>query len=138
MSISKEDLMRYLDGELEPEQVTRVERALGESTELRRELAIFRALHADLEGLPTPGAGRGSVWRQVNQSLNRPVGWILVAVGSVLWSGYGLWVFANSPSNPVQKLAVAALVVGFLIMLVGTILERSAEWKVDPYRDVER
>ena len=58
--------------------------------------------------------------------------------GFVLWAGYGAWVFATSPANPVEKLAIGALAIGFLILLVATIFERLGEWKDDPYRDVER
>ena len=130
--------MRYLDGELPAEGVARVEEELARSTELRREVAIFRAMHDDLEGMALASGGRGSVWEGVNRRLTRPLGWILFTAGAVLWAVCGAWVYLTSPSDPVQKLAVAALAVGFLILLAGTILERMAEWRTDPYRDVER
>ena len=74
----------------------------------------------------------------MNRRLTRPVGWILLVSGFALWAGYGAWVFATSPVNPVEKLAVGALSVGFLILLVAAILDRVQEWRNDPYRDVER
>ncbi len=40
--------------------------------------------------------------------------------------------------NPVEKLAVGALAVGFLVLLAAAILDRVQEWRSDPYRDVER
>ena len=42
--ISSDDLMRYLDGELSPDERARVDAQLQRSTELQREVAIFRAL----------------------------------------------------------------------------------------------
>ena len=78
------------------------------------------------------------MWTAVQRRLTRPVGWLLLVTGFVLWSGYGAWVFATSPADPVEKLAIGALVVGFLVLLSSTILERLSEWKDDPYRDVER
>lgn len=136
--ISNDDLMRYLDDELSAEDRRRVEGALRESTELRRDLAIFRSMRLDLEDLTGSGRSEDSVWMAVQRRLTQPVGWILLVSGFVLWTGYGAWVFATSPANPVEKLAVGALAIGFLILLASTILERLSEWKDDPYRDVER
>ena len=136
--ISNEDLMRYLDDELSGEERLAVEAALRDSTELRRDLAIFRSMRLDLEDLTDPGRPDSSVWGRVHRRLTQPIGWILLVAGFVLWAGYGAWVFATSPADPVEKLAIGALAVGFLILLVSTILERLSEWKDDPYRDVER
>jgi anti-sigma factor RsiW len=136
--ISNEDLMRYLDDELSSEERRRVEEAIQDSTELRRDLAIYRSMRLDLSELPGARRADRSVWGAVNRQLTRPVGWVLLIVGFVVWAGYGAWVFATSPANPVEKLAVGALVVGFLILLAATIFERLGEWKDDPYRDVER
>lgn len=136
--ISRDELMRYLDEELDPEGRARVQEALAASTELRRELAIFRAMQSDLAGLPDRSRPSPSVWSAVNRRLTRPVGWILMVGGFLLWAGYGAWIFATSPANPVEKLAVGALSVGFLILLGATIFDRLREWKTDPYRDIQR
>ncbi|MDT8341762.1 MAG: hypothetical protein RQ751_09645 [Longimicrobiales bacterium] len=135
---SHEDLMRYLDGELADEERRGVEAALAASTELQRELAIYRSLQRDLRSLGE-GAGAGpSVWSAVNRRLARPFGWVLLVVGFLGWSGFGIWIFATSAANPVEKLSVGALLIGFLILLGSAIFERSREWKSDPYRDIER
>jgi anti-sigma factor RsiW len=139
MSVSNEELMRYLDGEVSPDERARIEKALAGSTELQRELSIYRAMQRDLADLPEAVERRSSsIWQMVNRRLTRPVGWILLVGGFLLWAGYGAWVFATSPANPVEKLAVGALAVGFLILLATTVLDRIQEWKHDPYRDIER
>jgi hypothetical protein len=130
--------MRFLDDELSPEERTRVQQALGTSTELQRELAIYQAIRSDLTALPEGMRPGSSVWGSVNRRLTRPVGWILMVSGFLIWAGYGAWVFTTSPANPVEKMAVGALVVGFLILLGSTIMDRLQEWKTDPYRDIER
>jgi hypothetical protein len=130
--------MRYLDGELSPSERARVEEGLTRSTELQRELAIFRSMQEDLASLPGGQPRDSSVWGAVNRRLTRPLGWVLLVSGFVLWVAYGTWVFATSPVNPVEKLAVGALGVGFLILLLAAILDRLQEWRNDPYRDVER
>lgn len=136
--ISSEELMRYLDDELDPSGRALVEEALAVSTELRRELAVYRSMQSDLAGLAGPARPVPSVWSAVNRRLTRPVGWILMVGGFVLWAGYGAWVFATSPANPVEKLGLGALAVGFLILLGATIFDRLREWNTDPYRDIER
>jgi len=136
--VSHDDLMRYLDGELPREERRRVEDALRESTELRREMALYEAMHDDLRELSLTMKEATSVWGQVNRRITRPFGWALVIAGTVLWAVYGVVVFALSPGNLLEKLAIGALVVGLLILLSTTIWERYRDWTQDPYRDIQR
>lgn len=136
--MSNEDLMRFLDGELPPDEVQRVEEALQSSTELQRELRIFEALREDVGGLTYDPPAHTSVWDGVQRRLTRPVGWILFISGAILWMAYGSWVFATSAADPVEKLAIGALTIGFLILLGSTVSERVREWHTDPYRDIQR
>ena len=137
--VSKEDLMRYMDGEMPPEERTRLDAELERSTELTRELAIFRAMRSDFQGLTfDPGTYHRSVWDQVNASVTRPVGWILIVVGVIVWMAYGAYVFTTSPADPWGKLATGAIVIGILTLLASVIWERYQEWGTDPYRDVHR
>ena len=86
--VTKEDLMRYMDGEMPPEQRARLDTELERSTELKRELAIFRAMRTDFQGLSfDPGTYHKSMWDKVNASVTRPIGWVLVVVGVVVWTG---------------------------------------------------
>lgn len=131
--------MRYLDGEMAPEERARVDAELERSTELQRELAMFRSLKSDIQGLSfQPGTNRFSVWDRVNAHVNRRVGWILVLAGVVVWMIYGAWVFATFPVSPVEKLATGAVAIGILMLLASVIWERYREWQHDPYKDVHR
>ena len=137
--ISSEDLMRYLDGELAPEERARIDAELGRSTELQRELAIFRALKSDFQQLSFhPATYRTSVWDEVNLQVARPFGWMLVIAGVALWMSYGAYVFATSPSDPWEKMATGAIAIGILTLLASVIWERIREWDSDPYKDVHR
>jgi anti-sigma factor RsiW len=136
--VTNEDLMRYLDGEMPPEAHARMEAELARSTELRRELAIYRALQSGFRDLSFAIRPDASVWDTVDRRLSRPIGWILFVAGTVLWFAHAGWVFATSAADPWEKLAVSALAVGFLILLGTTIFERMREWRTDPYRDIER
>ena len=137
--VTRELLMLYLDGELAPDERRGVEEALSASTELQRELAIFRAMKQDFQQLSFhPGDLRRSVWDQVNTRLTRPIGWLLLVVGLLAWALYGSYVFATGPADAWEKLATGAIAIGILMLLASVIFERYREWLTDPYRDVYR
>jgi hypothetical protein len=131
--------MRFLDGELPPEEHARVQAALAASTELAREAAIYRAVKGRFQDISFhPGTYHSSVWDEVNQHLTRPIGWILLVAGAVVWTAYGVYVFVVSPMEMWEKLATGAVVIGVLTLLASVIWERYREWLTDPYRDVQR
>ena len=81
--VTHEELMRYLDGEVGPEERDRIETSVEVSTELRRELAVYRAMKDDLQSLKLNENGpNGSVWYAVNRHLARPFGWVLPRPGT--------------------------------------------------------
>jgi hypothetical protein len=137
--ISPDDLMRYVDGELSPEERAHVDSELRTSTELQREVAILRALKSDFRELSFRSDTHGtSVWDQVNAHVNRPIGWVLVVAGLIAWTTYGAYVFATSATSAWEKLATGAVVIGVILLLASVIWERYREWDTDPYRDVQR
>jgi anti-sigma factor RsiW len=137
--VTHEDLMRFLDGELPPEEHALVQAAIASSTELAREAAIYRAMKGRFQEISFhPGTYHASVWDGVNQHLTRPIGWILVLAGAAVWAVYGVYVFLVSPVDLWQKLATGAVVIGILALLASVIWERYREWLTDPYRDIQR
>ena len=137
--VTHEDLMRFLDGELPPEEHARVQAAIAASTELAREAAIYRAVKGRFREISFhPGTYHSSVWDEVNQHLPRPIGWILVVAGAAVWAVYGVYVFVVSPVELWEKLATGAIVIGTLALLASVIWERYREWLTDPYRDIHR
>jgi len=138
-AIGPDELMRYLDGEMTPEQRRLVESALEQSTELQRDLAVFRALKEDVQGLTfRSGPVQRSVWDDVNGSLNRPMGFAFLTVGLVIWITYGTYLFATSTASPWEKLGTAAIAIGMLQLLASVIWDRYRDWQTDPYRNVNR
>ncbi len=131
--------MRYLDGEVTPEERNRIERSVGESTELRRELAVYRAMKDDLQTLQLKQDGEGrSVWDAVNRQLTRPLGWVLLVVGTVFWVAYSVYVYLASPAFLWEKVATSAIVIGVLLLFISVIWDRYRDWLTDPYRDIQR
>jgi hypothetical protein len=136
---SPDDLMRFLDGEMSPDERARVEVEIGRSTELQHELAIYQGMRSDFLSLSFhPAEYHRSVWDQVNATVARPIGWLLIVVGITVWTAYGAYVFSASPLDPWEKLATGAVVIGVLTLLTSVIWERYREWGTDPYKDVYR
>ena len=137
--VTHEELMRYLDGEVGPEERTRIESSVEDSTELRRELAVYKAMKDDLQTLKlSDGGHHGSVWNSVNRHLTRPMGWTLLIIGSLVWAAYGIFVFLTSQAFFLEKMATSAIVIGVLLLFASVIWERYREWLTDPYRDIQR
>ena len=136
--LSHEGLMRYLDGEAAPEERARIDAALAESTELRRDLTIFRTMKSDLQAMTFGLANDHSVWGVVHRRITRPLGWLLLSVGFLSWILYGSYLYLVSAIDPWEKLATSAIGLGILFLLGTVIYERRKEWLTDPYRSVYR
>ncbi len=137
--MGREELMRFLDGEASPEERKAVQRKLDQSSELRREIAIFKGMKAQLQDLSfAPPRTSGSAWDRIRTRITQPLGWTLVVSGAVAWLGYGAWVFAKSPTAIVAKLATSAVAIGVLVLLAGVVFARFQDYKTDPYKDVHR
>ncbi len=137
--LSAETLMAYLDGELPPEGRAQVEAVLARHTEARRDLVLFQHLHEDLSGIRfRTHDARTSIWGRVHARLTHPLGWFLVAMGTMAWLIYGAWMYVSSATPTLEKLMTGAVVIGILVLFTSVIHERYREWLVDPYRDVER
>ncbi len=135
--VSQEDLMRFLDGEVSPAERAAVERVLETSSELRREVALFRSMKENLQDLSLAHGGV-SVWGRIRTRITMPIGWILTTSGVVAWLAYGAWSFVRSPSGIVVKLATGGIAIGILVLLAHVIWDRYKEYGTDPYRNVHR
>ncbi len=139
MDYSNDDLMRYLDGEMQPGDRARFEGIVEASTELQRELALYRALKDNLQGISfAPALAGRSVWDRVNARLARPIGWVMLVIGATLWAIYGGYIYLQSAINAWEKLATSAVISGILILFATVAWERYRAWLVDPYKDVHR
>ena len=136
--VSHESLMRYLDGEAAPEERARIDAALADSTELQREIVIFRTMKSDLQAMTFGLAADQSVWGAVHRRITRPLGWIMLIAGFVTWGAYGSYLYLSSAIDGWEKLATSAIGLGILFLFGTVIYERRKEWLTDPYRNVYR
>ena len=130
--------MRYLDGELSPDERVRVDERISASTELQRDIAVFGKMKEDFRAMSFAGYEKQSVWDLVSRRLTRPVGWVLIVSGSLLCTVYGIYLYLISAAYLLEKVASAAIVIGVLMLLGSVIYERYRDWLTDPYRDLQR
>lgn len=135
---SREELMRFLDGEAAPEERAEVESRLESSSELRREFAVYKAMKEGLRDLSLAAPAFDSSWDRIRTRITTPMGWLLVGSGLVAWVAYGLWVFFTSPASTVVRIASGGVVIGILVLLANVIWDRCKEYRTDPYRHVHR
>lgn len=136
----REDLARYVDGELHGADLAGFESHLADCTECKREVAVFRSLKGELQemGLKKPEVPGGSVWSGVNKRIARPTGWVFVFIGVVMYLAYAVYTFIQSPIDLFEKLATGFVVIGFLILLASVGYERIRSYKTDPYKGVDK
>ena len=101
---------------------------------LRRLLPVCVGIFALWSGFVTAGA----IDDRVNRHLTRPIGWILLLIGGVVWVAYAAYLFFTSPADLIEKLATGAMVIGILLLLASVIWEQYRSWLTDPYRDLQR
>ncbi|MBN2449183.1 MAG: zf-HC2 domain-containing protein [Lentisphaeria bacterium] len=135
-------LMGMMDGELTPEQASAVTRHLDRCEACRREFEELRAACDPLRELVFREPDRerlARLWRTPFSRFTYHAGLLLVLVGWLVLVGYAAVAIAgdNKAELPV-KLALAGIVVGFVILFANVLVQRLATWRQDPYKEVER
>lgn len=133
----------YLDGELEPHERARFDRYLESNPDFRAEVADMGQLVDAATGLsvePLPDEIWDTFLDNVYHRLERRTGWTLLIIGIALVATLALYWFAVSPWASSTTKVIAALPVGGLVVLFGSVLrERLFMLKTDRYsRDVKR
>jgi len=135
-------LSAYLDRELTQAENQRVRVHLETCEACRREFADLQRL-GDLAGslhfVDPPEDRMNELERTVSVRAPRRAGWLLLIVGAAVWVGYAAYLFAVEPDVAVwQKLSLAAVVIGVVLLLLSAGRERWLEQRNDRYRRVIR
>ncbi len=136
-------LMGYLDGELGPDDVRRVEEALAADPALRAELAEMRAVARLMDGLGVDEKSDAALklfWGGVYNRLERRTGWFLLLGGFFGLVALLAGIFFASSTTPLGvKVAVAALGLGSAVLLGSVWREQARAARHDRYsREVIR
>ncbi len=136
-------LMGYLDGELDDEQRRKVEAALEQAEDLRRELSEMRPLKR-LTAAATSDDEMDSeldrFWGAVYNRTERHVAWVLLLGGAlILLSGILLLFFKNGDYPLGLRISGACALAGFLLLVWSVLRQRLRVLRHDRYsREVHR
>jgi len=135
-----------VDGELEPDDVTRIEAHLAENEETRREVEQLRRLKNVTGALrlkePPPEAWE-DFWQNAYNRSERSLGWLLLGLAVLVLGGWGVTELLRSllgaDSLPALiKGAVIGAVAGLGLLLASVIRERLHKRSRTRYKDVIR
>jgi predicted anti-sigma-YlaC factor YlaD len=139
-------LMGYLDSELTELEILRVEQHIKECAECAAELEEFRKLKEvthDMKVLMPDEKYWEDYWSHVYNRLERRIGWILISLGAILLTSYGLYVgieelLLRQGIPLLVRIGVIALVIGFCTLLISGLRERLFMAKSDKYERIKR
>jgi anti-sigma factor RsiW len=135
-------LVGLLDGELTPDETRQINDHLTRCAACRAEYEQLRETTGKLSAISfrEPGdAVLAQVWKSPFSRLARNTSLVLIIGGYAGLMGYGLFEFLTSGTKELPaKMGLAAIVLGFLILLVQLIRERVKTYKTDPYKEIER
>ena len=139
-------LSAYVDGELGPDDVARIEAHLEESEATRREVEKLRRLKAVTGAmrLKEPPAEEWEIfWKSLYNRAERSVGWILLCVGLVVIGAWGLTevltALLNTDTLPLYvKGGIFVVAAGGLVLLISAIRERIYKRNRTRYKDIIR
>ncbi|HEY9174744.1 MAG TPA: zf-HC2 domain-containing protein [Verrucomicrobiae bacterium] len=135
-------LVGLLDSELTPEETRQANDHLTRCAACRADYEQLRETTGKLSAITftePDDALLARVWKSPFSRLARNTSLVLIIGGYAALIGYGLFAFLTSGKEELPaKLGVAAIVLGFLILLVQLIRERITTYKTDPYKGIER
>ena len=139
-------LSAYVDGELGPRDVARVEAYLAANEEARQEVEQLRRLNRVTGAMrlkQAPPEEWEAFWESIYNRAERSLGWILFVLGVAVIGGWAAWELAQALLGTEQLpwLVKGAIIVGtggVLVLLLSVIRERVFKRSRTRYKDVIR
>lgn len=135
-------LSGLVDDELQTDEKVQVNDHLQKCSHCRRELEDMRKTAGILDSVPELEIHEhelDEMWKSPYGRFTRFSGVVLVLVGYAVLIFYGLYEFLISDKEGVvPRMALAAIVVGFLVLLGRLVFERLRTYGNDPYKGVKR
>jgi len=135
-------LVGLLDGELTPDENRQINEHLTRCASCRAEYEQLRETTGKLTAISfrePDDMVLAQIWKSPFSRLARNTSLVLIIGGYAGLMGYGLFESLTSGTKELPaKMGLAAIVLGFLILLVQLTRERVRTYKTDPYKEIER
>lgn len=138
----KKLLMGLIDDELTSEEISDVQKHLNRCADCRREYDQLKDTAVKIKKVsfeePQDKVLK-KLWKSPFSRFTKISGLFMVIGGWVALLIYGLIESFRQTDEPVfTKIAIAAIFIGFFVLLTTVIRERIRTFKTDPYKEVER
>lgn len=135
-------LSGLLDNELAPEESADLNNHLIRCASCRADYEELRRTERKLEAISyveiTDEAAR-SLWKLPYRRFLRLASLLMVIGGYSALLIYGIITFLTDGDEDLfGRVAIGAIVIGFLVLLGSVIVERISTYRVDPYKEIER
>jgi len=139
-------LMSHLDGEIEPDKKTEIEKHLAECEECKREYQAFVKLKQETDKMKLADLSDelwNGYWKGVYRRVERGTGWVLLSMGAIILLCFGAYQFfkelLGDPNiSLIVKIGVSMGALGAIVLLVSIIRERLFLCKTERYKEVQR
>jgi len=133
-------IMGYIDGELTPEEKSKLEAHLKECFKCQQSLADYKKLREVSSKMRFKEPDKDiwdKQWQRIGNRLTKGIGWILLMVGIAIVAGFAIYQFIQEPGvEAVVKIGIFALFVGLILLLISVIFERVKEYKTEKYKEI--
>jgi len=138
----KKLLMGLIDDELTSEEISDIQQHLTRCAECRKEYDELKRTGTKIKKVsfeePQDKVLK-SVWKSPFSRFARISSLIMIIGGWLVLLMYGLIEALSKGDEPVfTKIAVAAVFIGFFVLLATVIRDRIKTFQTDPYKEVER
>ena len=135
-------IVGLLDNELAAEEIQEINTHLKRCESCRKEFDEMKEMSGKLS-MPSFKEPEDEIleqlWKSPYSRFTRNAGIFMVLAGYLCLLGYAFYEFIIDKNEAVlPKAAVAALIIGFLILIVSVIRERMKTYKKDIYKEVKR
>lgn len=139
-------VMGAVDNELTTEEQREFETLLERYPVFREEWQAYKRLKEVTQSMTfkTPSDEVwDNYWMNVYNRIERGIAWIIISIGAVILTTYGLFqavesIIADPQIEGILKVGIILTIGGFTLLIVSTLRERLRVRKADPYKEVKR
>ncbi|HHS50711.1 MAG TPA: hypothetical protein ENN07_06295 [candidate division Zixibacteria bacterium] len=134
-----------IDGELSPEDASALEKHLSacpSCREFKEALERMKGATMQMKFAKLPDEAWRHYWTGIYNRLERGIGWLILSLGIVILSCYGLYrvfidFFADSDISIWVRFGVGFVMVGGVVLLVSIVREKIFRGKHERYKEVD-
>ena len=135
-------MMAALDGEISPDEQRELDAVVAAHPDVAADWKRFTRVKEVTTGMSLrtpPEETWDRYWQSTYRRVERGIAWLLGSIGAIILGGYWMWhaveAFFETSDEPLGiRMAIAALVVGGVILVVSVVREKIFTNHRDPYQ----